>query len=48
MTQADRYAKLAALTGRADNLDSSYHAAFYLLSCDHDVYEVMAASVLLA
>ena len=40
MTQADRYAKLAALTGRADNLDSSYHAAFYLLSYDQDVYEV--------
>lgn len=40
MTHADRYAELAALTGRADNLESSYHAAFYLLSYDQDVYEV--------
>lgn len=40
MTQAERYIKLAALTGRVDTLDSSYHAAFYLLSYDPEVYAV--------
>ncbi|QNK42213.1 hypothetical protein [Caproicibacter fermentans] len=42
MTQANRYTKLAALTGRADNLDSSYHAAFYLLSYDPEVCKIAA------
>jgi len=45
MTQADRYTKLAALTGRAENLDSSYHAAFYLLSYDPEVSEIAARYV---
>lgn len=45
MTQAERYVKLAALTGREDNLDSSYHAAFYLLSYDPEVYEIAARHV---
>lgn len=40
LTQADRYIELAALTGRADILDSSYHAAFYLLSYDPEVCEI--------
>lgn len=39
MTQADRYRKLTALTKRADNLDPAYHAAFYLLSYDPELYE---------
>lgn len=45
MTQAGRYAKLAALTGREDNFDSSYHAAFYLLSYDQNVYEIASRYV---
>ncbi|MEG1461066.1 MAG: hypothetical protein RSC51_06755 [Oscillospiraceae bacterium] len=40
MSQAKRYTHLAALTGRENHLDSAYHAAFYLLSYDPDVYEV--------
>lgn len=40
MTQAERYIKLTMLTGRADTIDSSYHAAFYLLSYDQDVCAV--------
>lgn len=39
MTQADRYRKLTALTKRVDNLDPAYHAAFYLLSHDPELYE---------
>ena len=39
MTQANRYQELAALTKRADNLDPAYHAAFYLLSYDPELYE---------
>lgn len=39
MTQADRYMKLAALTKRMDTLYSSYHAAFYLLSYDPELFE---------
>lgn len=39
MTQANRYKELAALTKRADNLDPAYHAAFYLLSNDPELYE---------
>ncbi len=39
MTQAERYLKLAALTKRADIIDSSYHAAFYLLSYDKELWE---------
>lgn len=39
MTQANRYKELAALTKRADNLDPAYHAAFYLLSHDPELYE---------
>ncbi len=45
ITQANRYTKLAALTGRADNLDSSYHAAFYLLSYDPEVCKIAARYV---
>lgn len=45
ITQADRYTQLAALTGRADNLDSSYHAAFYLLSYDPEVCKIAARYV---
>ena len=45
ITQANRYTKLAALTGRADCLDSSYHAAFYLLSYDPEVSEIAARYV---
>lgn len=36
MSHAQRYMELAALTGGRP-LDSSYHAAFYLLSIDPDV-----------
>ena len=39
MTQASRYEALAALTKRADTIDCAYHAAFYLLSCDPELYE---------
>lgn len=38
MSQAERYTHLAALTGRENNLDSAYHAAFYLLSCAPEVF----------
>lgn len=38
MSQAKRYNTLCILTGR-DNLDSAYHAAFYLLSYDNELYE---------
>jgi hypothetical protein len=39
MTQADRFTKLAALTKGSHNNDPpSYHAAFYLLSHDPDLY----------
>lgn len=38
MSQAQRYTDLAALTGGRP-LDPSYHAAFYLLSYDPEVYE---------
>ncbi len=39
MTHAQRYAALTALTKRADNLDASYHAAFYLLATDKALFE---------
>lgn len=39
MTQADRYIELAALTKRADTIDCAYHAAFYLLSHDPELWE---------
>lgn len=39
MLHETRYINLAALTGRENSLDSAYHAAFYLLSYDTDVYE---------
>lgn len=38
MTQAERYTNLAALTGNRP-LDCSYHAAFYLLSYEPEIYE---------
>ncbi|MDF1494572.1 hypothetical protein [Caproiciproducens sp. CPB-2] len=39
MTQADRFTKLAALTKGSHNNDpASYHAAFYLLSHDPELY----------
>jgi len=39
MSQAERYLKLAALTKRTDTIDSSYHAAFYLLSHDTELWK---------
>lgn len=45
MSQANRYTHLAALTGRADNLDCAYHAAFYLLSCDPELCEIASRCV---
>lgn len=45
MTQADRYMKLAALTKRMDTIDSSYHAAFYLLSHDSELWETVSRYV---
>lgn len=44
MSQAKRYMTLAALTKR-DQLDSAYHAAFYLLSADPELYEVASRYV---
>lgn len=41
MTQADRYINLVALTKRTDTIDSSYHAAFYLLSHDTELWEIV-------
>lgn len=38
MSQAQRYMNLSALTGNR-TLDCSYHAAFYLLSYDPEIYE---------
>lgn len=38
MSQAKRYMRLAALT-RGRTLDASYHAAFYLLSCNPELFE---------
>jgi len=38
MTQAEMYAELCALTQRADRIDASYHAAFYLLSTDGELF----------
>lgn len=45
MTQADRYIKLAALTKGMDTIDSSYHAAFYLLSHDPELWETASRYV---
>lgn len=45
MTQADRYKKLAALTKRMDTIDCSYHAAFYLLSHDPELFETASRYV---
>lgn len=45
MSQAKRYIHLTALTGRADSLDSAYHAAFYLLSYDKELYETACKAV---
>lgn len=38
MSHAQRYTQLAALAGNR-TLDCSYHAAFYLLSHDPEIYE---------
>lgn len=38
MSQATRYTTLCALRGRT-NLDSAYQAAFYLMSCDQELYD---------
>ena len=38
MSHAQRYTELAALTGNRP-LDCSYHAAFYLLSYEPEIYE---------
>lgn len=40
MSQADRYIHLAALTKRSDTIDCAYHAAFYLLSIDPELYGI--------
>lgn len=45
MSQANRYTHLAALTGRENKLDPAYHAAFYLLSYDSDIYEAACRCV---
>mgnify|MGYP001078769986 CR=1 FL=1 len=39
MNQAQRYKELAART-EGKKLDSSYHAAFYLLSCEQGIFDV--------
>lgn len=39
MDQAQRYKELAART-EGKTLDSSYHAAFYLLSCEQGIFDV--------
>lgn len=44
MSQAKRYHTLTALTGR-NQLDSSYHAAFYLLSYDTELYKIACRHV---
>lgn len=44
MSQAKRYVTLAALT-KKDQLDSAYHAAFYLLSADPELYEIACRHV---
>lgn len=44
MTQADRYNTLCVLTGK-DFLDNAYHAAFYLLSFDTELYEITYKNV---
>jgi len=45
MTQAEMYAELCALTQRADRIDASYHAAFYLLSTDEELFRKARAHV---
>ena len=44
MSQANRYMELAALAGRK-KLDSSYYAAFYLLSCNAGITKAAAPHV---
>lgn len=44
MSQATRYNTLYVLTGKS-NLDCAYHAAFYLLSGDRELYEVACKCV---
>lgn len=44
MSQAKRYNTLCALTERND-LDCAYHAAFYLLSFDKELYEIVCKNV---
>ena len=39
MNQAQRYRELAART-EGKKLDSSYHAAFYLLSCEQGIFDM--------
>ena len=39
MKQAEMYTELCALTQRAERLDASYRAAFYLLSTDEQLYK---------
>ena len=39
MSQANRYTHLAALTQRVDTIDCAYHAAFYLLSTDRELFD---------
>ena len=44
MIQAEMFASLCALT-RREKLDGSYHAAFYLLSTDEELFEKARAHV---
>ena len=44
MNQAQRYKELAART-EGKILDSSYHAAFYLLSCEQGIFENPTRSI---
>lgn len=45
MSQATRYKHLTALTDRENDLDSAYHAAFYLLSYDKELYDTACKAV---
>lgn len=40
MTHTEMYMNLCALTRRSGRLDHSYHAAFYLLSTDPEIYRL--------
>ncbi len=44
MTQAERYKALCTLT-RREQLDDSYHAAFYLLSTDGELFQKVCSHI---